>query len=104
MQPQGHVQLASALLDLHLDPQSALELPRFCIEDGTANGQVAFEVGISESIISELARIGHNVCPTPLRGHQRSLFGNGQIITRDSQTGVLCAGSDPRCDGCAIGY
>ena len=33
----------------------------------------------------------------------RALFGRGQIILRDPATGVLCGGSDPRADGCAMG-
>jgi len=35
-------------------------------------------------------------------GHERAIFGRGQIILRDPETGVLCAGSDPRADGCAM--
>jgi len=34
----------------------------------------------------------------------RGVFGGGQIIMRDPQTGVLKAGSDPRKDGCAVGF
>lgn len=39
-----------------------------------------------------------------IRGHEREVFGRAQIITRDRKTGVLCAGSDGRADGCALGY
>jgi gamma-glutamyltranspeptidase/glutathione hydrolase len=35
-------------------------------------------------------------------GLARALFGRGQIIHRDAKTGVLCGGSDPRADGCAM--
>jgi len=32
----------------------------------------------------------------------RAMFGRGQVIQRDDQSGVLCGGSDPRADGCAV--
>jgi gamma-glutamyltranspeptidase/glutathione hydrolase len=41
---------------------------------------------------------------TNISGHDRHWFGRAQIITRDRDTGVLCAGSDGRADGCALGY
>ena len=53
MQPQGHLQVFLALAQ-GLDPQSALELPRFCIEDGTAGGEVALEEGIPAQTVADL--------------------------------------------------
>ncbi len=100
MQPQGHVQVLAALLDSGLDPQSALDLPRFCIEDGTAGGAVALEEGIAEGVITELETRGHAV--QKISGWERALFGRGQVILRDPDTGVLTGGSDPRADGCAV--
>ena len=100
MQPQGHVQVLAALLDSGLDPQSALDLPRFCIEDGTAGGAVALEEGIAEGVITELETRGHPV--QKISGWERALFGRGQVIRRDPDTGVLTGGSDPRADGCAV--
>ncbi|HEX6034526.1 MAG TPA: gamma-glutamyltransferase family protein [Anaerolineales bacterium] len=100
MQPQGHVQVLSALVDDGLDPQSALDLPRFCIDVEEAGGRVALEEGIPENVMAELERLGHPVYP--VSGYDRSLFGRGQVILRDAETGVLCAGSDPRADGCAM--
>ncbi len=47
MQPQGHLQVTVALADDGLDPQSALDRPRFCIMDGAAAGIVALEQGIT---------------------------------------------------------
>lgn len=99
MQPQGHVQVLSALLDHGLDPQSALDLPRICIDVEETGGRVAVEEGIPASVFSNLETMGHPVYP--VSGYERSLFGRGQVILRDSETGVLCAGSDPRSDGCA---
>jgi gamma-glutamyltranspeptidase/glutathione hydrolase len=100
MQPQGHVQVVVALVDDRADPQAALDRPRFCIEDGHAGGLVALEEGIPAAVLSELKEMGHSV--TTLGGYARSTFGRGQIIRREADTGVLCGGSDPRADGCAL--
>jgi gamma-glutamyltranspeptidase/glutathione hydrolase len=100
MQPQGHVQVLSALVDHGLAPQSALDLSRFCIDAEESGGRVALEEGIPADVMSDLKDMGHPVYP--VRGYDRSLFGRGQVILRDPETGVLCAGSDPRADGCAM--
>ena len=100
MQPQGHVQVLSALVDHGLDPQSALDLPRFCIDVEESGGRVALEDGIPANVFSGLEKIGHPAYS--VSGYDRSLFGRGQVILRDPETGVLGAGSDPRADGCAM--
>jgi gamma-glutamyltranspeptidase/glutathione hydrolase len=99
MQPQGHLQVFLALAQ-GLDPQAALDLPRFCIEDGAAGGAVALEEGIPAAVVADLAGRGHQV--REVSGWERALFGRGQIILRDPRTGVLTGGSDPRADGCAM--
>jgi gamma-glutamyltranspeptidase/glutathione hydrolase len=101
MQPQGHLQVVVGLVDDALDPQAALDRPRFCISDGQAGGQVALEQGIPPQVISKLEQMGHPV--EQVSGHARATFGRGQIILRDNQSGVLCGGSDPRADGCVMG-
>ena len=100
MQPQGHVQVLSALKDAGLDPQSALDLPRFCIDVDEAGARVALEEGIPQKTYSALESMGHPVYS--VSGYERALFGRGQVIMRDPETGVLCGGSDPRADGCAM--
>ena len=100
MQPQGHVQVFTALVDDGLDPQAALDRPRFCIEPADPRGAVALEEGIPPQVIARLAELGHPV--SQVSGAARSLFGRGQIIRRDPASGVLWAGSDPRADGCAM--
>ena len=100
MQPQGHMQVLSALVDDGLDPQAALDLPRFCIEPDDPRGAVSLEEGIPVGVMARLAEMGHPV--TPVSGVWRTLFGRGQIIRRDPASGVLWAGSDPRADGCAM--
>ncbi|MBN2549552.1 MAG: gamma-glutamyltransferase family protein [Anaerolineales bacterium] len=102
MQPQGHLQVALALMDDGLDPQASLDRPRFCIVDGTAGGGVALEEGIPVQQMAALAEMGHAVFP--VSGLRRAMFGRGQIILRQSETGVLCGGSDPRADGCVMSY
>jgi gamma-glutamyltranspeptidase/glutathione hydrolase len=44
--------------------------------------------------------MGHPVMP--VSGHERAVFGRGQVIVREPETGVLWGGSDPRADGCAM--
>ena len=100
MQPQGHLQVATALLDDGLDPQAALDRPRFCIQEGETRGRVALEEGIDPQVVAELARMGHPV--ERVSGYARGLFGRGQIILRQAESGVLWGGSDPRADGCAM--
>ncbi len=100
MQPQGHVQVLSALVDKGLDPQAALDLPRFCIDVDEDGGEVAIEDGMPQETISGLREMGHALYP--VAGYERALFGRGQVILRDPATGALTAGSDPRADGCAM--
>lgn len=100
MQPQGHLQVAVALIDDGLDPQSALDRPRFCIENGTAAGAVAIEDGVPPSMLAALEGMGHRV--KRITGMERALFGRGQVILRDPHSGTLWGGSDPRADGVAM--
>jgi gamma-glutamyltranspeptidase / glutathione hydrolase len=108
MQPQGHMQVLCALVDDGVDPQTALDRPRFCIEapgaapEDAAPGGVAVEEGISDEALARLRGMGHPV--NFVRGYARALFGRGQIILRDPWTGVLTGGSDPRADGCAMTF
>lgn len=96
MQPQGHVQVGLSLLQ-GLDPQIALDLPRFCIE--AESGALLLEEGIPWKVASQLRDMGHTI--RPVSGWGRSAFGRGQVILRQ-ENGLLCAGSDPRADGCAM--
>ena len=99
MQPQGHMQVACALIDDGMDPQTALDMPRFCIEPSEDGGFASLEEGIPDKTIAALTRRGH---PTrKISGWERALFGRGQVIIRE-RSGVLVAGSDSRADGCAM--
>lgn len=103
MQPQGHLQLAINMVSGGLDPQAAIDLPRFCIPQGNQDGMVHFESGISDVVLQELKAKGHRMISN-VSGHGRSIFGRAQIIKKDQETGVLWAGSDGRADGCAMGF
>lgn len=100
MQPQGHVQVAVALLTDGLHPQAALDRLRFCLEPET--GTVALEEGLPADLVAGLQARGHTLNPH-LGGLARAQFGRGQIIWRD-ETGTLWGGSDPRADGLALGF
>jgi len=100
MQPQGHLQVVSSIVDDSLNPQEALDHPRFCIVDGMPSGELALEEGIPSETIDLLSKMGHSVIP--ISGYERELFGRGQIILRNPENGVLCGGSDLRADGCAM--
>ncbi|MCX8024086.1 MAG: gamma-glutamyltransferase family protein [Thermanaerothrix sp.] len=100
MQPQGHVQVITALVDDGLDPQSSLDRPRFCVQVQEPGGRVAVEEGVPEPTLAALAAMGHPI--ERVGGMGRALFGRGQIILRDRESGVLWGGSDPRADGCAL--
>lgn len=99
MQPQGHLQVFLALAQ-GFDPQSALDMPRFCIQDGLSGGSIALEDGIPWVVIEELTNRGH--VTQHITGWERAVFGRGQVILRDPISGLLSGGSDPRADGCAM--
>ena len=101
MQPQGHLQVASWLVDGQLDPQAALDRPRFQLQDGEPDGTVLFENQANGHISRSLEDRGHLIQGIDKR--RRGIFGLGQIIQRTAD-GVHCAGSDPRGDGCAMGH
>jgi len=103
MQPQGHVQLLVGMVAGGLDPQAAVDAPRFCLQDGTSGGLLALEDGVPASVVQSLRAKGHAPLQV-LQGHDRAVFGRAQIISKDPVTGALRGGSDGRGDGCAMGY
>jgi len=101
MQPQGHLQVVTALADDGVDPQAALDRPRFQLADGEPAGAVLLEPGLPTDVMGRLATAGHELRVVSAR--ERGAFGLGQIIHRDADSGVLWGGSDPRGDGMAAG-
>ena len=100
-QPQGHLQVIANMVDFDLDPQSALDAPRFRI-NFPLDDSVMVEEDLDEAVVSALRRRGHEV--KVLGGYDRAGFGGGQIIARDPETGVLSGGTEPRKDGAAAGW
>ncbi|MGZ4123190.1 MAG: gamma-glutamyltransferase family protein [Tumebacillaceae bacterium] len=92
MQPQGHVQVVMNTVDFHLNPQAALDAPRWQWLKGKT---VEVEHSTPEHIVASLARRGHDV-RWALGGGG---FGRGQIIWRNPESGVLAGGTEPRTDG-----
>lgn len=96
MQPQGHVQFVANLYDFGLNPQAALDAPRWRY---FPNGCVGVEPGVPPETVLELCDRGHDI-------HLISdftQFGKGQAILR-LENGALVAASEPRADGCALAW
>jgi gamma-glutamyltranspeptidase/glutathione hydrolase len=98
-QPQGHLQVIVNMVDFNMEPQAALNALRFSIR---GEDDVALEEGVSEAVVKSLKAKGHKV--SIVVGYDRTMFGGGQVIERDPETGVLKGGSEPRKDGCAVGW
>ncbi|HUM70918.1 MAG TPA: gamma-glutamyltransferase, partial [Chloroflexota bacterium] len=97
MQPQGHLQVGLNLALWGMDPQTALDAPRF---NWLREMEVALETAIPAPVHAELTRRGHVV-----RNNEHPMsFGGGQVIVRHPDTGVLIGGSEPRNDGAAVGW
>jgi gamma-glutamyltranspeptidase/glutathione hydrolase len=90
IQAQAHMQLVSGLVDRGLDPQAALDTPRFRVE----GDQLFLEEGLWDRA-DELERHGYRV----VRDRDTVSFGGGQSILR-TEAGLV-GGSDPRKDGYA---
>lgn len=90
MQPQGHVQVAMNYVDFHLDPQQALDAPRWqWMRDNSVTVETRFDMELARS----LQRRGHDIradLSTPS-------FGRGQMIVR-LDNGVLVGGTESRTD------
>lgn len=100
MQAQGHVQLVSHLLDGSDNIQEAIERPRFNFLDGD---RVALEAALAAEVGDSLRRRGH-VIEDETAALVHGGFGGAQAIAVDPASGAYWGGSDPRKDGCALGY
>ena len=90
MQPQGHVQVVMNHIDFAMDPQQALDAPRFqWMRDGSLTVESRFDPEIARA----LRRMGHRVRVDLDTGS----FGRGQMILR-LPNGVLVGGTESRTD------
>ena len=106
MQPQGHVQILCNMIDFGMNVQQAGDFPR--IEhlgsstpkgaSAKGGGHLDVENAMPRSVTDALKRLGHDVTFTDVNS------GGYQGILIDRKAGLLQGGSEPRKDGCAVGY
>jgi gamma-glutamyltranspeptidase/glutathione hydrolase len=96
MQPQGHMQMIVNTLDYGMNPQASLDAPRWFWGE---ERRVQVEPTVSPAIVEMLRQRGHEMNVDD----EIDFVGRGQIIWR-LPSGVYIAGSEPRADGCALGY
>jgi gamma-glutamyltranspeptidase/glutathione hydrolase len=91
MQPQGHLQVATNMIDFLMNPQEALDAPRWRWME---NRKVMVEKEFARTVLQDLERRGHEleltIDPSP--------FGRGQVIVQ-GENGLLWGGTEKRCDG-----
>jgi gamma-glutamyltranspeptidase / glutathione hydrolase len=94
-QPMGHAHVLTNILDHGMDPQAAIDHARIFWDD---QGVIRAEAGIAPEAIESLRSMGHPV-EAAINPH-----GGGQAVVIDRENGFLIGGSDPRKDGCALGW
>jgi gamma-glutamyltranspeptidase/glutathione hydrolase len=93
-QPVGQVHVLTNMLDFGLDVQEAIDLPRGLHYEGIYQ----LENGVPADVVEGLKKIGHTTAGLTVP------HGGGQAVWIDWDKGTLTGGSDPRKDGCALGY
>jgi gamma-glutamyltranspeptidase / glutathione hydrolase len=103
-QPQTNFQIIHDLVDLQMDPQSAVELPRWSHQPGTPPRDqlpeaLRVEEGYDQATLDELRKRGHEVSVV-----DRWSFGSAKVIASDRENGCWLGGADPRRLAYALGY
>ncbi len=103
-QPYTVLQLHCNLLAFGMDPQAALDAPRWTIEPaaaGPARGGIRFESRISHATLDGLAAMGHDVAPIEEFSDD---CGRAAVVQIDAERGILLGAADPRSDGVALAW
>ncbi len=106
VQVQSNLQVICNLIDFGLNPQEAVEAPRWQhggavgADDEPSAGQLAIESRVALDVVQDLERRGHKVNALGPWAHSSAY----QVIAVHPETGAFMAGSDPRCDGHAAGF
>jgi len=103
-QPQTNFQIIHDLVDLNMDPQSAVEAPRWSHQPGTPPRDqlpeaLRMEEGFDQATLDGLHSKGHKISVV-----DRWSFGSAKIIVRDRENGCWLGGADPRRVAYALGY
>lgn len=106
MQPQGHVQIITNMVDFGMNLQEAGDVARYRHQGSsqptgevmTDGGVLHVESGVAEEVVEELRRRGHDVVVSA------NHYGGYQAILWDAENGVYVGASEMRKDGHAVGY
>ncbi|RMZ82275.1 hypothetical protein DV738_g1859, partial [Chaetothyriales sp. CBS 135597] len=96
MQPQGHLQVLLNMEVFNMNPQEALDAPRFCIaadapsNDGFGGQKVFLEEGIDDKVVQGLRDLGHNV-ELVTGWKDRGVFGRVLCLVKMKLATVLTA-------------
>ncbi|HXG50769.1 MAG TPA: gamma-glutamyltransferase [candidate division Zixibacteria bacterium] len=103
-QPQTNLQILHNILDREMDPQTAVEAPRWSHQPGTPPRhelpeELKLEQGFAPDVIEGLKQRGY-----PVSVVDRWSFGSAKIVLRDPATGTWMAGADPRREAYALAW
>lgn len=96
IQPQAHLQVITNLIDFNLNPQDALDAPRW---QWIKEKEFTVEDSLPNYLVNQLAEKGHTIT----KQYDSITFGRGQIILR-TPTGVLIGGTESRTDGTVVSF
>lgn len=99
MQPQGHMQVFSRIVDFGQNPQAAIDGPRWRVHE--SDGTVWTEEHMAADTLGGLEARGHKLTRTKWPSFD---FGSSQIIWRPAEGGPYLGASESRRDGAAVGF